>query len=117
MPTEIAHWRIAYPNDVVYNIFGATNISDHVDTVNTLNSRCCKRFRLTKNGIKSFHFWQRVKTVTQPNGLASYFGDEKLGFKHVFVEGGTCTDAMNKLVELLDKRQSPLHHDVPIIKF
>lgn len=122
MPIEQEHWRIAYPNDtvpndVVYHIIGATNIVDDANTLKIVNSGKCKRFVKSETGIKQLRFWQKYKSIAEPNGLASYFGHEPLGFSHVFVAGGRCIDAMNKMVELLDKEQAPLKHNVPIVKF
>jgi len=117
MPIELAHWRIAYPNYTGYHIIGATNIADDANILKILNSGKCKRFVKSETGIKRLRFWQKYKSISEPNGLASYFGDEPLGFSHVYVEGGRCIDAMNKMVELLDKEQAPLKHNVPICKF
>jgi hypothetical protein len=117
MPIELAHWRIAYPNGIAYHIIGATNIVGNANTLNIVNGGKCKRFVKSETGIKRLRFWQKYNAIAEPNGLASYFGDEPLGFSHVYVEGGRCIDAMNKMVELLDKEQWPLKHNVPICKF
>lgn len=116
MPIEQAHWRIAYPNGIVYHIIGATNIDGTANTLKIVNSGKCKRFVKTETGIKRLRFGQKYNAIAESNGLASYFGHEPLGFSHVFVEGGRCIDAMNKMVELLDKEQAPLKHNVPIVK-
>ena len=119
MPVDQAHWRIVYPDGQVYHVLGSSNILNYAATVVKLNEHVCKRFKKTATGIKRFFFWQRIHEITPLNGLASIWEDEEndLSFKHVYVEGGNALDAMNKMVELLDKKHAPWKHMCPIVKF
>ena len=119
MPIDQTHWRIAYPGNRVYHVIASSNINVSTSILMKLNSQQCKRFKKLDagGGVVGMGKLQRIEN---PNGLATIFGfpsDEKMSFMHVFVKNGNAMDAMNKMVELLDEKNSPQKHLTPIVKF
>lgn len=117
MPTDQTHWRIAYPGNRVYHVIASSNINTNTSILFKLNSNLCKRFEKNGDEISAMG---RLQEIVNPNGLATIFGfpnDEKMTFMHVFVKGGNAADAMKKMLELLDEKNSPQKHFIPIIKF
>lgn len=121
MPTNQIHWRIAYSDGHVYHVIASSNIADSEWIRQKLNSDNCMRFVKADKKLSRMSWFKRLFSIKEPNGLATIFkavSDEGVGkLKHVFVEGGDYLDAMNKMVELLDKKHAPLTHNTPIIKF
>jgi hypothetical protein len=119
MPIDQTHWRIAYPGNRVYHVIASSNINASTSILMKLNSSLCKRFRMHGNRATIVSMG-RIQAIEEPNGLATIFGfpnDERMSFMHVFVAGGNAMDAMNKMVELLDKKNAPSKHFTPIVKF
>lgn len=119
MPIDQTHWRIAYPGNRVYHVIASSNINVNANILMKLNSDKCKRFEKLRTG-EGIVVMGKLQRIEEPNGLATIFGfpnDEKMTVMHVFVAGGNAMDAMNKMVELLDKKNAPSKHFIPIVKF
>lgn len=120
MPINQIHWRIAYPDGHVYHVIASSDIMDCEWIRQKLNSDDCIRFIKTGEKLSRMSWFKRIFSIKEPNGLATIFDEGSVDgagkLKHVFVEGGDYLDAMNKMVELLDKKHAPLTHNTPIIK-
>ena len=108
---ETLMFRIVYLNGIIYHGLSTTDVY--------LNDYCIKRMQskdfllLDKEGKKI-----KASECSKTNGLAtitSVTKGTKLKFTNIFINNGNKTDALNKLIELLDKENGK--HEVPIVTF
>ena len=117
MPTDQMHWRVAYSISRAYNIIASSNININPSILLKLNSNKCLRYRKKGNSLIKI---DEISEIMEPNGLATIFGfpgDDDMTIMHVLVINGNASDAMNQMIELLDKKNAPHRHLEPIKKF
>ena len=117
MPTDQMHWRVAYSISRAYNIIASSNININPSILLKLNSNKCIRYRKKGNSLIKI---DEISEIMEPNGLATIFGfpgDDDMTIMHVLVINGNASDAMNQMIELLDKKNAPHRHLEPIKKF
>ena len=118
MPTDQMHWRVAYSLNRAYHIIAGSNIFTNNNILLKINSSRCIRFKRENDQV--IHFTGKFQNLNAINGLAIIFGfspNDKIDFLHVYVDQGNATDAVNKMISLLDKKNFPLKHIEPITKF
>ena len=112
------HWRVAYSLNRAYHIIASSNIFINNNILHKINSSQCIRYKRENDQI--IHFTGKFQNLNVLNGLATIFGfpsNDKIDFLHVYVDQGNATDAINIMINLLDKKNYPLKHIEPITKF